>query len=181
MAKRLRICAPHHSSSEGPEERPVVVIVTELSGRSTLWRLPRLGTVEHLRVLLSHPDEGLTSLDVAGLDGARSLASFDVCGEDAMVLELQDCFERDARVTVTQRVEYPFLQGLFGLLDYRTSVPRGGELLRRVVLRLEDPADLRDVALAIGRGYHEVGLRHQFAVEDTIYFEQPLVGVLRQF
>ena len=64
MAKRLRICAPHHSSSEGPEERPVVVIVTELSGRSTLWRLPRLGTVEHLRVLLSHPDEGLTSLDV---------------------------------------------------------------------------------------------------------------------
>jgi hypothetical protein len=132
MAKRLWICAPHHSSSEGPEERPVVVIVTELSGRSTLWRLPRLGTVEHLRVLLSHPDEGLTSLDVAGLDGARSLASFDVCGEDAMVLELQDCFERDARVTVTQRVEYPFLQGLFGLLDYRTSVPRGGELLRRV-------------------------------------------------
>ena len=181
MAKRLRICAPHHSSSEGPEERPVVVIVTELSGRSTLWRLPRLGTVEHLRVLLSHPDEGLTSLDVAGLDGARSLASFDVCGEDAMVLELQDCFERDARVTVAQRVEYPFLQGLFGLLDYRTSVPRGGELLRRVVLRLEDPADLRDVALAIGRGYHEVGLRHQFAVEDTIYFEQPLVGFLRQF
>ena len=49
------------------------------------------------------------------------------------------------------------------------------------VLRLEDPADLRDVALAVGRGYLEVGLRHQFAVEDTIYFEQPLVGFLRQF
>ena len=64
MAKRLRICAPYDSSSEGPEERLVVVIVTELSGRESLWRLPRFGTVEHLRVLLSHPDEGLTSLDV---------------------------------------------------------------------------------------------------------------------
>ena len=101
----------------------------------------------------------MTSPDVAGPDGARSLASFDICGDDATVLEPQECFERDVRVTVAKRSEYSFIQVLFDLFDYRIWVPRVGELLRRVVSRLDDPADLRDVALAIGRGYHEVACR----------------------